>query len=64
MPNVIGPSTIVMKSRMEMPNATMAPIKYPMVAPQEREIFVVVFSIIDPLESQMSPGEGQMKFRD
>jgi hypothetical protein len=45
-----------MKSAIETPSATMPPIKYPMVALHEREIFVVVFSILDPLERQDTSG--------
>jgi hypothetical protein len=55
MPTVTGPSAIVMKSTTHRPSATNPPIRYPMVAPHEREIFVVVFSFIlhTPMFEQM-----------
>jgi hypothetical protein len=46
-PMVIGPSTIVAKSKTETTKRTRAPPKKPKVAAQDREISVFCFSIVN-----------------
>jgi hypothetical protein len=46
-PMVIGPSTIVVKSKIETTKRTNAPAKNPKVAPQDLEIFAFCFSIVN-----------------